>query len=333
MKRREFLKLTAASGLLLATDAGVSRASEAKGPSPDAVGILFDATLCIGCKVCMVACKRENSVPGGALWTEGMTRPPFEYNPGLRNWDMATDLTSRTLNIILTYRNGTGNTKNAEIDGYTFVKRHCMHCAEPACVSACPVSAMTKDKKTGIVTYDKDACIGCRYCQVACPFNIPKFEWDQAYPQIRKCQLCNHRLKEGKYAACCEFCPVGASIYGKVTDLRAEAERRLAQTPGDFYDYPQQRVDSFKTVSSKVARYQKHIYGVNEVGGTQYLMLSGVSPDKLGLPKLPERSFTAKSETIQHTLYKGMIAPGVLLAGLLFAAYRSGRGHEGEDKP
>jgi Fe-S-cluster-containing dehydrogenase component len=330
MERRDFLKLTAASGLLIAADALPAQASGTKALPPDAVGILYDATLCIGCKVCMVSCKQVNSQKGGALWSEGMTAPPYESAQGLPTWDAPTDLSGRTLNIIQAYRNGESTAKD-DVNGYSFVKRHCLHCVHPACVSACPVSAMKKDPNTGIVTYDKDACIGCRYCQVACSFNIPKFEWDQAYPQIRKCQLCRHR-EPGKYSACCEACPTGASIYGKVADLQREAARRLALRAGENARYPLQRVDSDKTVESKVARYEQHTYGLHEVGGAQYLMLAGVPFEKLGLPKLPAEAFAAKSETIQHTLYKGMIAPGVLLAGLLFAAYKSSRDHEGGDK-
>jgi Fe-S-cluster-containing dehydrogenase component len=326
MERREFLKLSAASGLLVAADALPVRASEAKALPPDAVGLLYDATLCIGCKVCMASCKQVNSQPGGALWSEGMKAPPYEFVGGLPTWDAPADLSGRTVNIIQLYRGGAGGAKD-DVNGYSFVKRQCMHCLEAACVSACPVSAMKKDAASGIVTYDKDACIGCRYCQVACPYNIPKFEWDQAFPQIRKCQLCRHR-EAGKFAACAESCPVGATVYGKVPQLQAEAARRLALRPGELARYPLQRVDSGKTVESKAARYEQQVYGLHEVGGSQCLVLAGVPFEKIGLPKLPAGSFTAKSETIQHTLYKGMIAPGILLVGLLFAAYKSSQDHE-----
>lgn len=328
MERRDFLKLSAASGLLIAADALPALASAAKELPPDAVGLLYDATVCIGCKLCVASCKQVNSVPGGALWSDGMKQPPYETFNGLPIWDAAQDLSGRTLNIIKVHRTGTGATKDAATDGYSFVKQQCMHCVHPACVSACPVSAMIKDPQTGIVTYDKDRCIGCRYCQVACSFLIPRFEWDQALPQIRKCQLCSHRLKENKYASCAEVCPVGATVYGKTADLRAEAARRLAAAPGSYYEYPLNHMESGRHVRSVVARYQQQVYGLTEVGGTQCLVLAGVPFESIGLPKLPERAFAAKSETLQHTLYKGMIAPGILLAGLLFAAYKSSRDHE-----
>jgi hypothetical protein len=121
---------------------------------------------------------------------------------------------------------------------------------------------------------------------------------------------------------------VGATIYGRTADLRAEAARRLALPAGSYTRYPLGRVDSGRSVESKVARYEQHVYGLHEVGGAQCLILAGVPFEKLGLPALPEGAYAAKSETIQHTLYKGMIAPGVLLAGLLFAAYKSSQGHE-----
>jgi Fe-S-cluster-containing dehydrogenase component len=238
-------------------------------------------------------------------------------------------LSAQTVNYIGLYRGGDG--AKDDVSGYSFVKRQCMHCLDPACVSACPVSAMQKDPRTGVVSYNKDACIGCRYCQVACPYNIPKFEWSKAFPQIRKCQLCRHRAP-GEYAACAESCPVGATLYGKAADLQHEAERRLALRAGDLTRYPLQRLDSGKSVESRVAKYEPRVYGLTEVGGAQCLVLAGVPHDKLGLPKLPAASFAAKSETIQHTLYKGMIAPGVLLAGLLFAAYKSSQGHDEETK-
>ena len=190
--------------------------------------------------------------------------------------------------MIKAYR-GDGETLPAHsaATGFSFLKYHCLHCIEPACVSVCPVAALQKQPDTGIVTYNKNKCFGCRYCQLACPFGIPMYEFEKASPSVVKCQLCNHRYAQGGYSACCEFCPTGASIFGKVTDLREEAKRRLALKPGDTYAYPVKRVDGDERTEQVVARYVDHVYGLDEAGGTQYLFLSGVEFDKLGFnPKI-----------------------------------------------
>ena len=257
INRRDFLKLTAASGLLLATDVKPAGAAESKELPEGAVGFLYDATLCIGCKSCMYNCKKYNTMPGGALFTED-GRNMFEWNGPERIWDAPRDLTAKTVNIIKAYKGEDGT--------QSFIKRHCMHCVDPGCVSACPVSAMLKDGTTGIVSYDKDKCIGCRYCQVACPFNIPKFEWELALPQIRKCEMCRHRQAEGGVPACTEFCPTGASIFGLVTELRKEADARLRLTTGTEYEYPVGTVDSDFRLPKKVDKYVHHVHGLEEVG-------------------------------------------------------------------
>jgi Fe-S-cluster-containing dehydrogenase component len=261
----------------------------------------------------MFNCKKYNTMPGGALYTEE-GRNMFEWSGPEQIWDAPRDLSAKTLNIIKAYSDGSE---------HSFVKRHCMHCVDAGCVSACPVKAMEKDPRTGIVTYDKDKCIGCRYCQVACPFNIPKFEWEEAFPQIRKCQMCSHRQAEGGIPACCEFCPTGAAIFGPVTELAKEAESRLRLRTGSEYEYPVGKLGGGGTLPKQVAHYNGSVYGMKEVGGTQHLMLAAVPFEKLGLPTLPEKSYASTSSGIQHTLYKGMIAPGVVLLGLMAAAYKS----------
>lgn len=284
LNRRDFLKTAVAtSGLLLSSGAIPASASMPKELPPEAVGILFDATLCIGCKSCMVNCKLYNSVPGGALYSKGMKEPPYDLINSERIWDAAKDLSGKTLNIIKAYRHGSGENKDAEVDGYSFIKQHCLHCISPACVSTCPVAALKKDPINGVVYYVENRCIGCRYCMLACPFRIPKFEWDRAFPQIRKCELCRHRFEEGKYSACCEFCPTGASIFGKVVDLRKEAQRRLTLKPGTEYAFPIQTVNSSNTSIRRVSRYVNYIYGIEE--GTQYLLLAGVPFELLGFSK------------------------------------------------
>ena len=307
ISRRDFIKGVAGSGVILAAGVPVAEARMSKELPPEAIGLLYDATLCIGCKSCMVNCKIHNSVPGGALYKEGlvsgitdslscstskkteqMKSPPYETtgikgNEGI--WDAAQDLTGDTLNIIKAYRNGTGEKKDAPVNGHSFLKQQCLHCITPVCASVCPAGAFIKDPKNGIVYYEAYRCIGCRYCQIACPFNVPRYEWSALWPEVRKCQLCRHRLAEGKYAACAEFCPTGATIFGKVTELREEAKKRFAMKPGTIYRFPLNTVGAKETTSRPVAAYADKVYGLTEAGGTQNLMLSGVSFELLGFNK------------------------------------------------
>ncbi len=211
VNRRDFLKLSAAGiGCALVDEVGAVQ-RESKPLSPDAVGMLYDSTLCIGCKACMTACKQANGMP-----------PETAGQPEAM-WDTPLETSGRTLNVIKLYQNGNAVHKDQEIDGYAFVKRHCLHCVDPSCVSACPVSAMTKDPVTGIVQHHKDRCIGCRYCVYSCPFGIPKYEYDNPFGQIQKCQFCAHLQAKGEIPACCDVCPTGASLFGRVDDLKREA--------------------------------------------------------------------------------------------------------------
>jgi Fe-S-cluster-containing dehydrogenase component len=312
LSRRDFFKAAAGSGLVLASNLSPAPvlAREPIPRLPQAMGILYDATVCIGCKACMAACKEYNQLP------------PDHYDPsGI--WDDPPDLSAKTVNIVKLYSNGTAQAKDQEINGYSYIRRFCMHCADPSCTSACPVGALTKDRDLGVVRYNKNVCIGCRYCQIACPYNIPKFQWDQAFPQIVKCQLCDHRIAVGSYSACCEFCPTGASIFGNVQDLLKESKRRLSLQVGEFADYPLRRVDSPDQTRRRVTPYLNHVFGEKEGGGTQVLMLANVPFNKLGLPPLGVTSAASHAETLYHTLYKGMILPYVILGGLFYIVYKN----------
>jgi Fe-S-cluster-containing dehydrogenase component len=235
INRRDFLKFSAGAGLMVTAGATPAQAVPRRQLSPDAVGILYDATLCIGCMSCMVNCKKANAEPGGALYHKETTGTiPFEYpKEGDPIYDAPRQLSDKTLCVIKAYHNDFPEDVAKGGPAFSFIKQHCLHCLEPACVSVCPVGALQKHPVTGIVTYNKNRCFGCRYCQIACPFGIPTYEWGKASPSVVKCQLCNHRYAQGGYSACCDACPTGASIFGKLTDLREEATRRLALKPGD----------------------------------------------------------------------------------------------------
>jgi Fe-S-cluster-containing dehydrogenase component len=335
--RRKFLRGAVAGGALAGaaavTVSAPAEARETNKMSPDALGLLFDATICVGCKACVAACKTENAVNGAA---PEFTTPEQPY------WDTPLDTSAKTFNIIKMYRNGTMQNKDQEKDGYAFMKVSCLHCVDPSCVSACPVSAMQKDKKTGIVSYNKDACIGCRYCVAACPFGIPKWDYDNVYGKIGKCELCRHRMLDkdgketGKYSACAEVCPTGATLYGKVSDLMVEARKRLAAKPGSKFMFQRGRIDGKDMRwEGEIGQYQQRVYGEKEIGGTQMIKLSAVPFNKVGMPDLPDVSPASRSETIQHTLYGNMLAlPVAVTAGLAFLIHRNRKsaGDGGEGK-
>lgn len=314
IKRRDFLKGIAGGAAMIALP-DISGADQDTKIPKGSVGILYDATLCVGCQTCMVGCKKANNMP-------------MDSHGPLPLWDNPIDLSSKTLNIIKKYEHGTKEVKDRAVNGYSFIKRQCMHCFDPSCASACPASALTKDKTTGIVSYNKDACIGCRYCQVACPYNVPKFEWEKPFPQIVKCQMCSHLIAKGDIPACCSTCPTGASLFGSPIDLQIEAARRMEMIPGAYYDFPVASLSSGNTQSHKATAYVPHVYGETESGGTQVILMSGVPFERLGLPKLPERSYASLAESIQHTIYKGMILPIVLLGSLTVIVAKNSKNDE-----
>jgi Fe-S-cluster-containing dehydrogenase component len=216
-------------------------------------------------------------------------------------------MSSRTYTVVNRVHTGVVDEHGRPVP--TFIKLQCMHCLDPACVSACPVGALTR-KENGAVHYNASRCIGCRYCMVSCPFQVPCYEYeDPLTPRVRKCTFCfEQRLVEGKVPGCIGVCPVEALTFGPRSQLLEAARRRIQEDPG---------------------RYIQHIYGEKEVGGTGWLYLSGVSFDRLGLQKLPERPMPKLPETIQHGLYSFLWAPIVLfgaLGGIMKLTERKARG-------
>jgi len=336
LSRRNFLKgCLAGSGAAVAAlaPAPASARGNLTNP-PGGLGLLYDATLCVGCQACVAACKEAN-------------HNPAEFKTADHLWDTPLDTTGHTFNVIKVYTNGTGETKDAETNGFSFMKTSCMHCADASCVSACPVSAMRKDPVTGIVTYNPDACFGCRYCVAACAFGIPKYQYDSPTGRIGKCELCHDRHKDGHYSACAEVCPTGATLFGRTVDLLAEAKRRLALKPGETTRIPRGRLpysdadaekastwrkEPDQSYEAQVGKYLQHVYGETEYGGTQVLKLSAVEFEKVGMPALPPKSSASTSETIQHTLYQGMIMPIAVLGAMTWAARRNVRKDDDDSK-
>jgi formate dehydrogenase iron-sulfur subunit len=247
LSRRGFLRIAGATGGagLLARPAAALAADGEHGANERAV--LVDTTLCKGCRACEAACSEVNGNP-----------PPPAKDEAVA---AARPMTQTAFTVV-------NRGPDAKDGSARFAKKQCMHCVAPGCASACPVKALEKQPQ-GPVTYDASKCMGCRYCMVACPFGVPKYEYESAAPRVRKCTFCFERQKDGKAPACTSVCPTGALAFGRRADLLDEAKRRVYGKPD---------------------AYVHHVYGDREAGGTNWLYVSDVKFEALGLPGDVEKS-------------------------------------------
>jgi formate dehydrogenase iron-sulfur subunit len=252
--RRSFLAAALGSGLvLLATSSQLSTVSAAA-PAPDdkAWGVLIDLTRCTGCESCVLACKHANHRADPDRVPDALTSESYSY----------LDIRQFALDSGETYVQN--------------VKRQCMHCLHPACVSVCTVGALRK-LGAGPVTYDSDKCIGCRYCQYACPFGVPAYDWNDPLGLIHKCEMCDQRIRHGDGPACVASCPNGALRFGPRHALLAQAHAQIESNPG---------------------RYTPTVYGEFEAGGTSMLYLSAIPFKALGFPTLDATPIAGNAEAI-----------------------------------
>jgi formate dehydrogenase iron-sulfur subunit len=271
--------------------------------------VLVDTTFCTGCRGCQVACKEQNNNPAES--TVFFARQGGYQNP--------PGLSSKTFSLVTFNEVDTGETEPK----WVFARRQCMHCLDPACASACLVGALHREAD-GSVTYDASKCIGCRYCQLACPFGVPALEWEKAIAFIKKCSFCMDRAEEAEMPAvlneghstpdvldeskrarhvaarstpaCVAACPTGALLHGDRDELLIEAHRRIRSNPD---------------------RYVNHVYGEKEAGGTSWLYLASVPFGQLGFPThLGERSYPSYTDQAL-----GIVAPQIFGVGALLGGF------------
>jgi formate dehydrogenase iron-sulfur subunit len=269
---------------------------------------LIDIANCIGCRACQVACKQWNERDGEQ--TELLPQLGFQ-NPAT--------LSAKTYTLISFHE-----MENPQSPGgldSAFVMRRCFHCLEPGCVSACPTTALYR-QPDGPVSYDADKCIGCRYCMLACPWDVPTAEWDRLAPKIEKCTHCADRAGQpvpitfngkpmsddaGKRfvetittPACVKACPADALRYGTREEMLALAHRRISNRPEKYVD---------------------HVYGEKELGGTSVVYLSAVPFEKLGFPTFGEKPFPAFTRAALGAVPPAVMAVGAML-GAAYAFFR-----------
>jgi len=275
MKRRSFLtSLAAAGAATLPTKLAATPDSASDG---EGYAILIDLTSCAGCRACEFACAEANGLPEPEdIELEGnMERRP----------------TPERFTAVSSY-------ETADTDVY--VRRQCMHCLQPACTAACLTKALERTDD-GQVVWHEDRCMGCRYCMVSCPFDIPQFEYHSANPKIQKCQMCFARVAEGEVPACVAECPAEALTFGRRDELLEIARERIYTNPD---------------------QYVSHIYGEHEAGGTGVLYLSGVPFEEL--------SFRMDLGTTSYPEYTRDFLTAVPVVLLLWPALMLGlrRAHE-----
>lgn len=224
--------------------------------------LLIDVSKCVGCRECARACAEANNLPQ----------------------EDATELSATHYTVVQGIN-----------DDQAFVRRLCMHCNEPTCVSACLVGAFTKTA-TGAVIYDEAKCIGCRYCMQACPFEVPRYEWSSLSPKVQKCKMCYERVAAGGKTACSEACVFGATTFGDRDEMIKEARKRIDASP---------------------TTYINHIYGLTEAGGTSVLYISNIPFEKLGLPmNIPNEPIPQLSWRVLSQIPKYSVAASVVLFGI-----------------
>ncbi len=238
--------------------------------------LLIDTIRCTGCRSCQVACKEWNELPA--------EETSFFGGPGYQN---PKDLSKNTWNLI--------TFNEVKLNGrlkWIFGKKQCMHCLEPGCVSACPVGALEKTAD-GPVIYHKNICIGCRYCMLACPFQIPRFDFDSPNPYITKCRLCHDRQEMGEIPACAKACPTGAITFGEREDMVREAQRRIAENPD---------------------KYHHKVYGLEEAGGTCVLHISSVPFEEIGyITDIPNEPVCANVKPAMKAIPAVMLGAALIL--------------------
>lgn len=280
--RRNFFKTIGIAGVTLAVGKSAG-ASSPESSKTEFRGMLYDATRCVGCLECEIACAKAHNQP----------EPTDELQVDVLR------KTSEVKRCVINYH----TTSKGEV----LVRNQCMHCNEPACAAACLTQAMYKTKE-GPVIWRTDKCMGCRYCMVSCPFDVPKFEYFSANPKIEKCDMCYDRIMKGQIPTCAEACPAEALIFGTRRELLAEARKRIAENPTEYVD---------------------QIYGEDVAGGTGYLSLSPAPFSEVGFnTKLQNTSYPALTKGFLYSVPSVF----VLLPTLLLGIHKATKDNQSKDE-
>ena len=158
--------------------------------------IVVDLDHCTGCKGCEIACKNENNIPLGERWNRLLLCGPYGEFPNLSQY---------------------------------YLPVMCQQCVDAPCVNVCPTGASYRDPDTNVVLVDKEKCIGCKYCMMACPYGVR--DWNKAESVVEKCTLCQHLTAAGEKPQCVKGCSVQCRFYGDLDDPESDASKAIAAKP------------------------------------------------------------------------------------------------------
>ena len=286
LDRRDFMKSLGLTGATLALGNRLA-ANPAGKDNPEFYGILYDSTRCVGCQTCENSCAEAHGLPAPTDAPEaGVVR----------------NMTESRRTVVNAFKTSKGE---------VFSKKQCMHCNEPACAAACLTQAMYKTKE-GPVLWRGSKCMGCRYCMVSCPFDVPKFEFNSPNPKITKCDMCYDRIVKGEKPACATNCPAEAIVFGTRRELLHEARKRISDQPEVYADF---------------------IYGEREAGGTGEMYIAQVPPVELGFNiNLQNSSYPALSKGFLYSVPSVFVLLPVLLLGIHESAKKRNLNEEDENE-
>ena len=156
--------------------------------------LVINLDRCTGCDSCIVSCKFENSLPLGVYYNRVLAVGPTGTYPDIERYNLPVQ---------------------------------CQQCEHPRCIEVCPTGASYRDPNTNIVLVDKEKCIGCKYCMMACPYGVRS--WNKTEKCVEKCTLCGQLTSAGKLPACVKSCSAGARFYGDLDDPNSDVSKELAK--------------------------------------------------------------------------------------------------------
>lgn len=168
-------------------------------------GMVIDLRGCMGCQTCVISCKMGNEVPDDGYWSHV-----------LNYYEGETYLATSTPKVDMKFR-----------------PTLCNHCASPLCVASCPTGALYKNEENGIVSIDRDICIGCDSCVTACPYGIPVAESESKI--AGKCNFCAGRVENGLDPYCVESCPARVRHFGLISDPNSEVSKLISENNAEQY--------------------------------------------------------------------------------------------------